>query len=562
MAARLATCVGNLCGGLAILLWVSCCSPTDAAVPIESIRAGDRGYGLATFRGMEPSRYDVEILQVLRGDGSTVDALLVRVSGPEIEAAGGIAAGMSGSPIYLGDELAAVLSYAMPDADPHYGYATPAVYLEPLLAGEPQRRAWLPPVGLAVGAPARDPLRGLLWSAVGQVGPPAATGDLRPGHAIGVQLARGAIHVTTYGTVSLVQGGRALVLGHKLLHEGPCEYPLVRAEMGTIIPSAKVPFAMGNPIGPPIGTVVEDRGVGLVVELGRIPSLVPTTLSVSEEGGTPTTMALELVPTPEVFRETAASATIAAADGVLDRVAPGSASLRLQLWTDGGYLIDRSEVLSSTRDIGGACAVEVRSVLDAILYGPLFEFRPVRAEISLTASPELRSARIVDCEVTPGRVAAGGRVLITIGLRPAREPLQRVQATLDVPTTLAPGSYLVRAHGKASPEVGLYDPWERPPIAEIPVEYCDWMSQSGRRCAVACDLVESLLDRLLSGSTPALGFDESGEMGVREVPEGEALEAPSVTTSLLASSEPLQRLLVETHWAVQGEAIARLVVTP
>ena len=103
---------------------------------------------------------------------------------------------MSGSPIYLGDELAAVLSYAIPDADPHYGYATPAVFLEPLLATSPRSAAWLPPLGLPVSVAARDPLGGLLWSGIGQ---PAAqpAGNLRPGHAVGVQLARGAIHVTT-----------------------------------------------------------------------------------------------------------------------------------------------------------------------------------------------------------------------------------------------------------------------------------------------------------------------------------------------------------------------------
>jgi|LSQX01.1.fsa_nt_gb hypothetical protein len=532
-----------------------------AAVPIESIRAGDRGYGLATFHGMEPSRYDVEVLQVLRGDGSTVDALLVRVSGAEIEAAGGIAAGMSGSPIYLGDELAAVLSYAIPDADPHYGYATPAVFLEPLLATSPRSAAWLPPLGLPVSVAARDPLGGLLWSGIGQ---PAAqpAGNLRPGHAVGVQLARGAIHVTTYGTVSMVEGNRALILGHKFLHEGPCEYPVVRAEMGAIIPSDKVPFAMGNPVGPPIGAVIEDRGVGLVVELGRQPRLAPTVVSVSDAGGVASDLSLELVPTPEIFRETAASATIAAADGVLDRVGPGSADLTVRLWTQGGYLIDRQDVLSSSQDIGGACAAEVRRVLDAALFGPLFAFEPVRAEIRVAAMPELRSARIVECEIIPGRVAAGESVLLTVALRPAREPLQRIQATLEVPADLAPGSYLVRVHGKATAEVGSYDPWEHPPVAQIPAEYCDWLSRSGRRCAVACDLVESPLDRLLAGEPLSLGFDESGEMGTRDVPEGEEPPSPTAMTSLLASGGVLSRALVDTRWAVEGEAVARLVVTP
>ncbi|MBD3175694.1 MAG: hypothetical protein GF320_10975, partial [Armatimonadia bacterium] len=517
----------------------------------------------ATFRGMEPSQYDVEILQVLRGDGSTVDALLVRVSGPEIEAAGGIAAGMSGSPIYLDGELAAVLTYAIPDADPHYGYATPAVYLEPMLGGAPMQSVWLPPVGLPVGAGPRDPLSSLLWSGIAQAAPPRpAPADLRPGHAIGVQLARGDIHVTTYGTVSMVRGERALVFGHKFLHEGPCEYPLVRSDMGAIIPSETVPFAMGSPVGPPIGTVVEDRGAGLVVDLARTPQLVPTVVSVTRGDGASRELSLELVSTPEIFRETAASATIAGADGVLDRVGPGSATLTLSLHTAGGYVIERRDVLSSTRDIGGQCAAEVRSVLDAVFYGPLFAYRPARARISIEGSAEIRSARILGCEVAPDRSAPGGSALVTATLRPARASAVRTQATLEIPADLEPGSYLVRVHGKATDRVGTYDPWESPPAFRLPAEYCDWLSRSGRRSAIACDLVESPMDRMLAGDLAAVGFDDSGEMGTRDVPEGEDPPEPSPMAGLLGAGRVIERAFMETTWAVEGEAYGRLVVTP
>ena len=71
---------------------------------VAEVRAGMRGYGLTVLQGVEPVRFDVEILSVLHNlTGPKQDALLARVSGCGLEQTGAIA-GMSGSPIYLADD--------------------------------------------------------------------------------------------------------------------------------------------------------------------------------------------------------------------------------------------------------------------------------------------------------------------------------------------------------------------------------------------------------------------------------------------------------------------------
>jgi hypothetical protein len=108
---------------------VTTTAPTDVAerglfdperhMRVAEVRAGMRGYGLTVLSGVEPVRFDVEILSVLRNlTGPKQEALLARVSGCGLEHTGAIA-GMSGSPIYLTDDagrvrLAGALAFGWP----------------------------------------------------------------------------------------------------------------------------------------------------------------------------------------------------------------------------------------------------------------------------------------------------------------------------------------------------------------------------------------------------------------------------------------------------------------
>jgi len=69
--------------------------------PLGEVRPGLTGFGLTAGPGGAVQRFDVEVLAVQHDAGPGFPLVLVRASGPLIEAAGGGAAGMSGSPVYL-----------------------------------------------------------------------------------------------------------------------------------------------------------------------------------------------------------------------------------------------------------------------------------------------------------------------------------------------------------------------------------------------------------------------------------------------------------------------------
>lgn len=79
-------------------------------MPVGEIRPGMRGYGLSVFRGTEPERFDVEVIDVLHNFRPDQDLILIRTPHPLLDRARGVA-GMSGSPIYLEGRLAGAYSY-------------------------------------------------------------------------------------------------------------------------------------------------------------------------------------------------------------------------------------------------------------------------------------------------------------------------------------------------------------------------------------------------------------------------------------------------------------------
>lgn len=81
-------------------------------ISLKEIQPGMKGYGLTVVQGQEISRFEVEVVDVLDEPGERNDFIVVRVYGEAIQRSGGIAQGMSGSPVYLEGKLAGALSRA------------------------------------------------------------------------------------------------------------------------------------------------------------------------------------------------------------------------------------------------------------------------------------------------------------------------------------------------------------------------------------------------------------------------------------------------------------------
>ena len=80
-------------------------------IPLDQIKAGMRGEAWTVFEGSQPEKMEVEVLGILRNlAGPKSDVILVRLHGARVEYTG-VAAGMSGSPVYIDGKLAGALAY-------------------------------------------------------------------------------------------------------------------------------------------------------------------------------------------------------------------------------------------------------------------------------------------------------------------------------------------------------------------------------------------------------------------------------------------------------------------
>ena len=103
------------------------CSSTPDVFPVADLAPGMMATGWTVVEGSDPVSFDVEILGVLPdGIAPGVDFILVHTSGPVIDETGGIAAGFSGSPVYIGGDLVGAIAYGFSAADQTFGGVTPA----------------------------------------------------------------------------------------------------------------------------------------------------------------------------------------------------------------------------------------------------------------------------------------------------------------------------------------------------------------------------------------------------------------------------------------------------
>jgi SpoIVB peptidase S55 len=129
----------TIVAALAVIVVSAIAAPVAAAeictepsvLPVGEVRAGMKGTALTVVQGRSPVSFNVEVLGVLPdGIAPGIDFILVKTSGRVIDDTGGIAAGMSGSPVYMHGKLVGSISYGFSAADQTIGGVTP---IEPML---------------------------------------------------------------------------------------------------------------------------------------------------------------------------------------------------------------------------------------------------------------------------------------------------------------------------------------------------------------------------------------------------------------------------------------------
>lgn len=409
-----------------------------AAVPTDTLTRGMTATGYTVSEGTDPDPFDVEILGVLRNALAPGKHLIVvDTSSPAIEEAGGIWAGMSGSPIYIGDDLVGAIAYGFSWGPSSIAGVTPAEDMLEILdypsgsaaperSFAPGRRTVAIPRGMArriadregVSASTTQNFRRLAVPMAisgvdaaryeilnqafarskapffatpgGSATPAPVTEPLEGGDSLAAAYSFGDVTYAAVGTATLVCDAQIVGFGHPFTFGGPTELGAAGADALAVIDDHTYgPYKLANVTGI-AGIVDQDRLSGIRVDTSEGPELIPITSDVSFPEESRSRSGQTDSVTSEFLPFIAATHVFGSIDGIFDQIGEGSADIS---WTvhgtredDSTFEFTRTNVFTSRWDIAIDAVWEMLAFLDTMYQNEYedIEFTDLDVDVSLT----------------------------------------------------------------------------------------------------------------------------------------------------------------------------------
>lgn len=446
---------------LLIMILISGFSVAEEIMPLTEIEAGMQGKAKTVFYGDKVEEFPVEIIDIMPDQGLNRDLILIRAGGEKIDEIGGIAAGMSGSPVYIEGKLIGAIGYGWSFSEGNYALVTPIEDMLALINSEDNEgiensnlaeRGLSTPL-LVSGLTGRsfDRLKKDLESLGLELTPyNVSTGGraelktkLEPGSAVAVQLVRGDINIGSIGTVSyLDESGNILAFGHPFFNKGEVDYMLSSATIRGVIPSMQQPFKLGSPNKELLGSITVDRGAGIAGKLEKYSRVIPLRIRVSDqEREVENKVNAQLIRDEDLITSLVTNIGLESLDATLDRIGEGTARTRFKITANGlpELSIERENMYYSRHDIASLALLDLYQVMDIITGNPFQEVNLIDiqydVEVDHTAQVALvQEARVINQEIRPG-----DQVEVEVVLHPYRGEIFTKNVMIEIPEDTQPG---------------------------------------------------------------------------------------------------------------------------
>jgi hypothetical protein len=459
--------------------------------PLKNIKPGQQAIAWTVFQGTEPEPVPVEIVGVMKNYmGPHKDVILGKMGGRAKET--NVAAGMSGSPVYIDGKLVGAVALRMsvfsPDAIcgitpiesmleiEDFDTSRPSDARTPDQAAQRAQAANLPASPLPLVTPIETPLvlSGFsdatlqmyqpLFSQMGVVavqGGSSATNltakpatgwekSLNPGDAISGILVSGDMSATGMGTVTYNDGKRVLAFGHPFYNLGPVNMPMAKSEILMVLSSSYQPTKFGNATEV-VGALRQDRYSGIMGELGSEAPVIPVHVKIRSMGAmdqvlrekdlnfnvfvhekwTPFLMSLTLSSSLQQMNEFA--------DDITYRMS-GHVEL------DGGRKFDVSTMLGGTESLGAPPMVLASwwgDKFNRLFLNPVALPKLTSVDCTVDLLPDRRVATIDSAWTPVSEVDAGTEVPVKVFLRPFRGERIERDVMVKIPAGMPKGDHRI-----------------------------------------------------------------------------------------------------------------------
>ena len=455
---------------------------------LSDVRAGMRCSALSVIRGTSVSEFQVEVVDVLRGDPAMLGPrILVRVSGAAVDGTG-IGPGFSGSPVYCpdGTGVAPVIGAISEGLGEYGNFVALATPIEEVLGVRPTAGPQARPASalLRSARPLATPLtvsgvsapvRQAVVAAARRTGTPLLAApaapavayppySLDPGTAVAVGLSSGDIALAAIGTVTYRDGDRLWAFGHPLDGAGRRSLPLLDAYVFSIIANPLGTFEATTyklaSAGRPVGTLTADGNGAIAGRVGAPPPTIPLTVRARDEVSKRTrTLRVDVADERRLDLGSGLDliGTMAASDAmatVLRSTPPRvTASMCLRI-----VVRQRPKRLGfCNRYFGPYGPLDDLSAAFGLIDGYKFGRLDVeRVSIGIKVRAGVREAFVLGARA-PRRVRPGQRIRVRLLLQRSRAGRRQLSFRYRVPRSLRPGRHVLTIRG-GSP--GSSDPLE------------------------------------------------------------------------------------------------------
>lgn len=453
---------------LSLIIWCLSSALVCANVPlmpVEDIVPGMRGIAKTVIEGDTIEEFNIEVLGVI-GNDAMGHNILIKASGDVIDRSGGIAQGMSGSPVYINGRLAGAVAFGKAFTDPKYCFLTPIGRMLDLL-NEPAPRPseFLPKnTPLMAGGFTESGVRylseklepfGLKATSVGGSGSFSSTQPLQPGSAVGVSLMRGDIQLGALGTVTWVgDDGEILAFGHPFMQRGDSCYFMNKAWILASLPNLESAYKVGN-IGETIGTITQDRSAGIAGKIGQGPPVVPVYVSVTDGArGINNSSRVEVIDDEVLLPAMLDAVAYNTVAKTMDREGGGTARFSFRIDGRGNISgpinVQRENMYYAAAGIGKLINQELVEAGTILTQNKFEKVDIYGVNINIVLDDKAEVAEIISASVREKEAAPGDTVHIDVQLQPYRVPKVTKTVLFKIPKEQREGKLPLTVRGGSS----------------------------------------------------------------------------------------------------------------
>lgn len=434
---------------------------------VEDLHRGMVGHADTVVQGDRIDSFQVEVLGVMKQRGPSGDLILVKVSGPVIDASGGIVHGMSGSPVYIDGKLVGAVAYGWGFTDGTLGMLTPIDQMVKLWDEKYQKdlpNPWkdnqLIPLGTPLMADGYDEASlsylGTKFKDFGYKGYATASDStddvvkpLVPGGSVAALLVKGDLKMGAVGTVTYVDKDKVVAFGHPFDKRGSTGYFMNNSSIFTVVKSMDSGFKLGS-LGREVGVITEDRGAGIAGTVGVFGKGVPVRMQLRDlDRGIERNAAVTVVESPKMTPTLVATSVYSLLNKTLDRVGGGTAKINIKITPVDPKLptLERHNMVYSGSSVSEKSIDELFDIVESLMNNAFKDYEIRDIEVDVQVEEAKRTATIIDASADQVIVSPGDNIVITANLQAYRKGKIQREIIFKVPDDQKLGTYTLEVRG-------------------------------------------------------------------------------------------------------------------